>query len=313
MQILIWGAGAVGLALGALLHRAGHQVWCRARPAAMQALSEQPLHLTGLYGEHRTPLLPAWDSELAGLKPDLILLTVKAYAVEQAAQQLAAQPWTCPVLHLQNGIGSYQRLCRYLPAERLLTGMIIIGFQRQSLTEVAITVFGGPIKIGRMQQPGDRAVEFGVQCLAQTGIATEVSDNIEQELWRKLLYNSALNPLAALLGVHYGALLTPACQPLLQGVLREAFQVAEAAGVNLPWADWQTYYQFLTEVQIPATFGHQPSMLADLQAQRPTEIQQLNGALCALGSQYQQPTPVNQTLVSLIQAREQLWVGEASR
>lgn len=308
MRILVWGAGAVGLALGALLQQAGHQVWFRARPQAMQALADTPFQLTGLYGEHRLWLNMATDPQLPQLEPELILLTVKAHAVEQAAQQLAALGWRCPVLHFQNGIGSYQRLRAYIPDTLLYTGMIIIGFQRHSVSEVEISVFGGPICVGQIGQPISPQVEALRALLAETGIESQSSGQMEQQLWRKLLYNSALNPLAALLGVHYGALLTSACLPLLQGVVREAFEVAAKAGVELPWSHWQQYVELLCQVQIPATFAHQPSMLADLKAGRPTEIDQLNGAICQLGAQYQVSTPVNQSLVWLIKAREQLVV-----
>jgi 2-dehydropantoate 2-reductase len=134
----------------------------------------------------------------------------------------------------------------------------------------------------------------------------ETSSTIRTELWGKTLYNCALNPLGALMGVPYGRLTGAASWRIIERIVAEAFCVVAAEGVQLPWATAGEYLAYLRDVQLPATALHHSSMLQDLARGRRTEIAFLNGAIVEKGAQHGIPTPCNATIVDLVQFRESL-------
>jgi 2-dehydropantoate 2-reductase len=130
-------------------------------------------------------------------------------------------------------------------------------------------------------------------------------DDIQTHLWGKVLYNCALNPLGAILGVPYGALGDhPQTRGLMRRIIEEIYQVAEARGVPLGHADAAAYVKFFLENLVPATAGHWPSMWQDLQAGRRTEIEALNGAICRYGEAAGVATPYNDAISRLVRFLE---------
>jgi 2-dehydropantoate 2-reductase len=124
------------------------------------------------------------------------------------------------------------------------------------------------------------------------------------ELWAKVLYNAALNPLGALLGVPYGRLAEdPDARATMDEVIDEAFAVATAAGVQLRWPAAAAYREVFYGRLVPATAEHRSSMLQDLERGRPTEIDALNGWVAGRGAELGVAAPVNATLARLIRAR----------
>jgi len=123
-------------------------------------------------------------------------------------------------------------------------------------------------------------------------------------LWAKVFYNAALNPLGALLGVHYGALRQQAdSRALMDAVIDEAFAVARAEGVALPWPTADAYRKEFYERLVPVTFGHRSSMLQDLERGRQTEIDAINGAVWHRALAHGIPAPVNEMLTRLVRLR----------
>ena len=89
----------------------------------------------------------------------------------------------------------------------------------------------------------------------------------------------------------------------MKSLLREAFAVAGAQGVELEM-DWEGYFRYLLERQLPPTAGHRSSMLQDLELGKRTEIDYLNGAIVGLGRRKGIKTPVNETIVRIVKALE---------
>jgi len=124
-------------------------------------------------------------------------------------------------------------------------------------------------------------------------------------LWAKMLYNCALNPLGAIAGRSYGELVDqPTTRVLLEEVIREIFQVLDAAGVDVAWPDASAYLETFYSQLIPATAAHESSMLQDLRAGKPTEIDALCGAVERLGLEHGVATPVVSALAALVRAAE---------
>ena len=126
----------------------------------------------------------------------------------------------------------------------------------------------------------------------------------------RVLYNGALNPLSALLRVHYGALADdPNTRAIMNAVFDEIYAVAAAEGVALPFASAADYRAEFYGRLVPSTFDHRSSMLQDLERARPTEIEAINGAVWQRGMANGTATPVNEVLTRLVQARSNIGTG----
>src|SRR6185436_8503090 len=135
----------------------------------------------------------------------------------------------------------------------------------------------------------------------RAGIPTQYSDDVHAALWGKVLYNAALNPVGALLGLHYGALMeNPETRAIMDRVIDEAHAVALAEGARLPWETPAEYRSVFYERLVPSTYHHRSSMLQDLELGRRTEIDAINGAVWKRGAARGMVTPANELLTRLL-------------
>jgi len=307
MKILIMGAGALGTTIGGFLAKAqscgvkAHDVTLVGREKYMTEIEKHGLKITGIWGEHQIgDLKTATDTK--NLKPeyDLILLTTKAFDTEVAMEQIKDLVGNAYVLSLQNGIGNEDIILRYAPdPDKVLGGMVIIGFEIKGAGHTSVTVFADNIKIGHLDGKFTGELANIVRVFNDAKIPADAVGNIQQYTWAKALYNAALNPLGAILGVNYGKLTNESSWKIIEEIIEEAFNVADAVGIDLFWKTPQDYLNYLRCEQIPATAQHKPSMLYDLPRGR-TEIDFLNGALVRFGRELGIETPVNETIVNLV-------------
>ena len=139
----------------------------------------------------------------------------------------------------------------------------------------------------------------------QAGIPTRASDDIMRYVWGKVIYNSALNPLGAILEVPYGKLAEVSfSKELMDGIIEEIFEVLKAAGQSTLWENAESYRQDFYSRLLPSTAAHHASMLQDIQRGRKTEIDSLNGAVSKLGEQYGINTPINRFITLMLKAKE---------
>ena len=130
-----------------------------------------------------------------------------------------------------------------------------------------------------------------------------VTPAVSRDLWAKMLYNCALNPLSAILNNSYGALADwPASRYVMDAVIDELFAVMDAHGFAVQWKNAQAYRRTFYSELVPRTASHESSMLQDLQSGRRTEVDALSGAVVELGLQAAIPTPVNRALRDLVRA-----------
>lgn len=287
-----------------MLAAAGHEVTLIGRDPHMRAIREGGLHIDGIWGEYHVTerLSPVLAPPEQG-RPDLIFLVAKSYDTLQAATDLQAHlgPDTT-VVSLQNGVGNVEALRGVFGPERIVAGMVITGFEIAAPGRVTVTVEADAMRFGRPGGAPDAAVTAVVELLRSAGLRAEAETDIESVQWGKVLYNSALNPLGAILGCHYGALLAPEAWAVIEDVIGEAFAVFRAAGIRVKWAAAADYLAYLRDVQIPVTFEHRPTMLMDVRVRHRTEIDVINGAIVAAGARAGVPTPVNDTLCRIIRA-----------
>jgi len=318
LKIAIWGVGAVGLGLSSALARPNESLHIIGRNSeALSDIQTHGINRTGLFGDHHVPpeqlAIESSPRTLAEDPPDWLLVCTKAYSsaeIAQALEPVARAPMTRTQLLLcQNGWGNEIPFLQFWPQERLFHARIITGFHRRSPHEVEITAHASPIALGSVFGIPHGSLESSLERLAQRlsqgGIPTETTNDMSGVLWAKMLYNCALNPLGAIAGRRYGELVdNPTTRALLEEVVREIFLVLAAAGVSVAWPNATAYLETFYSQLIPPTAAHESSMLQDLRAGRPTEIEALCGAVERLGSEHEIATPVVSSLAELVRVAE---------
>ena len=193
----------------------------------------------------------------------------------------------------------------FWPAEQLFHARVITGFHRRGPSEVEITAHAAPIALGSLfEEPVDALMPLASR-ITEGGLPAETNLEMRAVLWAKMLYNCALNPLGALAGRRYGELTAdPTTRRLVDEVIREIFVVLSAAQIEVAWPAAEQYLATFHDELIPATAGHESSMLQDLRAGRPTEIEALCGAVERLGYEHGVQTPVISALARLVRAAE---------
>ena len=314
MDFLFAGAGAVGSSLGGFLKKAGHRVALLGRSAHMEAIRNQGLHITGLWGEHRVRGFETTTSISAVRGPfDAIFVSVKSYDTLLMAR--AISPLLLPgtlLVSVQNGLGNTDALAEATRHPLILGGRVIYGSEIPGPGRVNITVYTQPVLIG-FSGPFVPAPESGAlqkagvlaSVVAEAGIPCEYTEEIEKHLWAKLFYSCALNPLGAIHRVPYGALgEKPEWRGIMEAVVCEAFAVARARKAPLLWENSSDYLDLFYSKLLPDTRHHRSSMLQDLERGRKTEIDSLNGILVRYARETGVPVPVNESLTEQIQRLE---------
>jgi len=199
VRYLIYGTGAVGGLMGGSLALAGHRVVFLARPPLAESLREHGLRLTGDVAQ-RTLTDPVVASQLpmalAHGRPDLILLTVKAYDVENAAAELAAAfESTPPVVSFLNGIGNEEQLASAIGSEQVIPASLTTAVQIDPQGVVRVERARGIGLAGRHPLLPDLRAD-----LESAGMRVRLYSNPERMKWSKLMTNLVANASSAILG-----------------------------------------------------------------------------------------------------------------
>ncbi len=255
---------------------------------------------TGSIGLSRCP--SAWRRKWA--RAILTVVTVKAYQTETAARALPGlMSQGGMALTLQNGLGNLESMARIVGPARLLAGVGLLGVTGQDEGRI-IYAGRGVIYIGApagSQVSRDPEVAAVVDLFRGAGLECQPREDIEAVLWEKLVINVGINPLTALLRVPNGALLQlPEAWEVAMAAAAEAQAVAQAAGLNLSGDPAGRLRQVCAD-----TAANRSSMLQDILAGRPTEIEALNAQVATRGRALGLPTPVNDLLTLLLRAAAQ--------
>ncbi|GIM47442.1 2-dehydropantoate 2-reductase [Collibacillus ludicampi] len=293
MNVLLIGAGALGKLIAAQLARSGTKIQVLVRrEEQMKAIRERGVcvnHNNTTY----TQKLEVF-TEISDLTPDVVILTVKSYQTEEAAKQITRLCNSPTVLSLQNGLGNEIPLAKYCSKDRIMLGVCTHGVTALSDTTVAWNGVG-EILIGSKRHTLAPSVERLVRLLSAAGLHARCSQHIEEDVWRKVLVNCAINPLTAVTRLKNGDLLEREdLLRIMRDVVDEAVRIAEAKGIKVGEI-WPRVLDVCRK-----TAENRSSMLQDLEANRPTEIDALNGAIVKLAEEMSYPVPVNRTLVSLV-------------
>jgi len=309
-QVAVVGAGAVGCYYGGMLARAGAPVTLIGRPAHVAAIVRDGLLLETLRFSERVRL--SASTEVAAARgAQLVLFCVKSTDTDAAARELA--PYLSPdtvVLSMQNGVDNLERL-RSRVRGPAFAAVVYVAAAMAGPGHVRHTG-RGDLVIGALPADGPRdegpVLERLAARLQRAGIPCVVSDNVEGELWVKLLINCAYNAISALGRARYRRIgASPAALGVMQEAVREVIAVAQAAGVRLPDGDLLEQARRISESMSGAT----SSTAQDIARGKRTEIDHLNGYVVRRGEELGIPTPVNRTLHALVKLLEEAAPDEA--
>ncbi len=303
--IAIMGAGAIGSVIGGMVARNGHRVTLVGRRAHMDEIARNGLRIGGIWGEHTVHNLNA-VTEPPAEHQDIVFLTVKSFDTAKAARVALPMVGTnTVVISVQNGLGNIETLVEIVGREKTVGGMAIFGAVIPEPGRVKVTVIASETLIGEIDGSITPRVQAIESMLDSSGIPAKTSENIMRDIWHKVLYNIALNPLSAIFQVTYGEVAdNPHTRWLAEQMIAEAVQVARASGQSLGINSPEEYLNILWKQKLPPTRDHISSMLQDIMHGKKTEIDYINGAIIKLGAKYGIETPYNNAVVRLVKARE---------
>ncbi|GGA71379.1 2-dehydropantoate 2-reductase [Neiella marina] len=294
MKILICGAGAVGQLYGGMFAAAGHQVSCYG--------SQGPVAPTEYRLQRIDGSQLVWHCHQVQ-QPSVVIVCTKAYQVETAVAELINQKLLLPTTHLvllHNGLGPHESIAKRLNDETSLTlASTRQGALRLSPQEVKHTGLGAT-DLGLFQGP-QRASDKILALFQQSIGDCHWHPNVLQPLWHKLLINSVINPLTARDQVTNGYLCGDDYQSEIIELCAEACDIANACGIDAQ--PQQLYRQVLLVAE--ATASNRSSMLQDVSAGRPTEIDYINGYLIKRAEHHGLPIAAHRALVAQLTDKQQ--------
>jgi len=309
-RILIAGCGAIGSIFACLLGAAGHDVTILGRALHLDAIAARGLRLDGIWGDHFAGDFHVATTAAGIYGPfNLVLIAVKAYdtqsMVDAVAPLVAADGLA---VSLQNGLGNIEILARAFGPEKSLGANVLVGATIPEPGRVTVTVQAAPIILGPLEISDCVMLEkihAWVRAFNAAAIPCEFTTRVLAHLWAKVFYNAPLNPLGALLDVHYGVLAEEAeLRTIMDRIIDEAFEVAAKKNIDCLWKDAGEYRDYFYGHLVPSTYDHRSSMLQDLQRGRRTEIDAINGKIWRYGEEAGIPTPYNEIMTRLIWQRE---------
>ena len=309
------GAGAIGGMLAVRLSTAGHDVSVVARGEHLAAIEQDGLKLVEIDGTETVAAgLRASDDFTALGTHDVVILALKAHQIAAVAGDLERLcRGDTMIVPVQNGIGwwYFQRhggphdgrrlvaldpdgaLAAAMPSERIVA-CIAYPAAEKTAPGVITHVEGDRFPVGELDGARSERAKNLAEALTSAGFKSRVLADIRSHLWVKAWGNLAFNPISALTGATLGEICrTPATRELAARMMSEAGRIAEALGVRIRVSVDQRI------AGAEAVGEHKTSMLQDLEAGRPLELDPLVGVFVELGELTGVPTPAISTVYGL--------------
>jgi 2-dehydropantoate 2-reductase len=304
VRICIVGCGAVGSLFAANLAQLDDvEVWAYdAAVEHVEAINAAGLRLSGageVLGRVRATADPA------ELPPcEFGIVATKAMHTDAAIAATAHAFMEGAVATVQNGLGNEETLAGHVA--RVIRGTTFPAGKVLAPGHVQWDVKGdttlGPFE----PQPAtlEEVARLADAC-TRAGMPTQAVADARGPQWRKVIFNAATNPVGALTGLTHGRVCErPELRSVVSALVDEGKAVAGALGVELD-ADPEQLIDHAAKPEV--AYDHKASMLQDLEARRPTEIDYLNGGIVRFGREHGVPTPLNEAIWALVKGVEQSW------
>jgi 2-dehydropantoate 2-reductase len=308
MRIAVMGSGAVGGYFGARLAAAGANVAFVARGKHLEAMRRDGLTIASTGGDSHVRALFTDDPRAIG-RADLILFCVKSYDTDAAAEQLA--PLTndaTTILSLQNGVDNPDKLADRWGARHVLAGVVYLGAQIAAPGRIAHSA-GGRIVLGALDGSTTEAAQSAAALFSAAGVPCAVSAEIRKVMWAKLAWNAPFCALSCLARATVQEILdSESLRALAAASIAEVREAARADGVELAASIVEDTFNFSRGLG-----GFKPSMLQDLEAEKPLEYEALNGVVVDCLRRAGKSAPVNEMSRAVLKfLDERMRVGRAT-
>jgi 2-dehydropantoate 2-reductase len=304
MRICVVGCGAVGSLFAANLARLEDvEVWAYDRfQEHVDAINHDGLRLSGagdVVGR------PQATSDAGELPPcDFGIVATKAMHTEAAIATTAGAFTGGCVATVQNGLGNEEVLARHV--ERVIRGTTFPAGKLLAPGHVQWDVKGdttfGPFE----PKPAPQAeVERLADACTRAGMPTLAVADARGPQWRKVIFNAATNPVGALTRLTHGRVCErPDLRRVVSGLVDEGKAVSAAQGIELD-RDPEELIDHAAKPEV--AYDHKASMLQDVEARRPTEVDYLNGGIVRFGAEHGVATPLNAAIWALVKGLEASW------
>jgi len=289
-KIFVLGAGAIGSTYGALLSQRNN-VTLIGRKAHVDAINKNGLTLSG---DVTGKFLVKAETAIKEIPSDtLILLTTKAYDVARAVTGIKSMLRDDTViLVLQNGLGIEDIVGKVVEGKaEVVRGLVTLAAEFFELGEISF--WQGETFLESTQTSERIAGVFN-----ESGLRAKIANDLQEEIWKKLIVNCVVNPLTAILQVRNSEILVDSLKEIRHKIIKECIAVGKAEGIG-----FESNLEERIERKI-AGYTNYSSMCQDLMKRKKTEIDFLNAKIVELGRKHDIPTSVNETLVGLIRFLE---------
>ena len=299
-RVCVAGAGSIGsLYAGHLAQVCDVVVLCR-REEQARALREEGLRVSGRSELHSQVEATTDPAELGDV--DLVICASKGPDLDVVAARLEGHALDATVMTVQNGLGAEAIVARH-GEWPLISAVTFMSGTRLSDTHVEY-VLDTATWLGPYGSTTFVNVREVADLIVSAGLKAEAFDDLQPAQWSKLIFNATVNAVAALTGLPHDFHFAAEEQPsdlghLVHALVDEGKAVAAAAGIELGEDPW--------EMNVLATrrgSAHSPSMLEDVEARRPTEIETITGSLVREAERLGVPVPLHMALYRLVKAKE---------
>jgi 2-dehydropantoate 2-reductase len=302
MRIAVVGAGAMGSVYAGLLADAGHEVTALDVDAEhVEAIRRGGLRVEGASGD-RTVRIGATTVPAEVGPVELVVIATKSMAARAAAESaLPLLDDGTTVLTIQNGLGASDEVAAVVGGSRVLVG--IAGGFGASLVAPGHAHHHGMevVRLGELGGPATERTTGVADAWRRAGFRVEELDDVRRLLWEKLICNACYAAIGGLLERTIGEVLAdPHAWTVALRCAQEALDVGRARGVELDILDCEAYVRDYGRA-IPDA---RPSLLLDLLAGRPTEVEWINGSVVREGALVGVPATTNALVTSLVLAKE---------
>ena len=299
-KIAVVGAGAVGGYFGGLLARAGAPVVMIGRPAFVEAVKKNGLFLDTL--QFQESVRVEASTELSAVRAaEIVLFCVKTTDNATTARVLGSllAP-SALVLSMQNGVDNVEQIRAAAAKIDALPAVVYVAASVPQPGRVK-HVGRGDLVVGPESEKTKRIAEI----FSRARVPCRISENIEGELWTKLVWNCALNAVSALGRAKYGLIASsPDAWKVVETAVYEVLAVARAAGIHPPGLE-DPKAALAGALKIATQMAEALSSTGqDLNRGKRTEVDSLNGYISRRGAELGVPTPVNHALFALVKLAE---------
>jgi 2-dehydropantoate 2-reductase len=291
MRILIYGIGGVGGYFGAKLAKAGYEVTMIARGKHLEAIRENGLEVESINGNFRVFPKLATDNLEEVSKPDLVILGVKSWQIEEAASLIKPIIGEeTMVLPLQNGANNVEKLLKILPKKNVLAGLCFIVSFIESPGKIKHASFEPLITFGETDNIMSPRIKKVQEIFNNSEITNNIPEDIQLEIWKKFLFIATISGIGGLTRVPIGKIReSEFLFDVMKNSALEIMAVANAKNVGLSLEHVDKIFEMISK-QPPETTA---STQRDIMAGKPSELENFNGYIVNEGTRLGVPTPVN--------------------